>query len=135
VAHSTLSPVRLALPIVAKQTVGTSPRMTSSDAQASSQLRLPFVLAGLVAFATAGLLFVDVDRRDGNIVAMCGSVALMTAGELIRGIMTLTNIRGYRVVLPVYIVATLSAFVVVAVNTPGAGKGRVFVRSHSCLEP
>ena len=110
----------------AQASTTTEPQPSGTDV--SPNLRLPFAIGGGVCFAVSALLFIP-ERRTGNIVAMCGALATVVAAELMRGLMTLTNIRGYRVALPVFAVATLSCFIANAAGIPGSGAACVI----SCL--
>ena len=84
-------------------------------------LRAAFVLGGFVAFAMSFPTLIPAQGRAGNVTALCACVGLALAGELMRGVMLLTNIRGHRVLLPVTAVATVTAFVAVVAGVPGGG--------------
>ena len=111
------------------------PQRSSGGRPGRPLLRVAFVLGGFLAFALAFPTLIPSTGRGGNVTALCACLGLALTGELARGLMTLTNIRGHRVLLPVVAVATLTAFIAVAVGLPGSGESPLCVRAHmlACL--
>ncbi len=111
------------------------PQRSSGGRPGRPLLRAPFVLGGFLAFTLAFPTLIPSTGRGGNVTALCACLGLALTGELARGFMTLTNIRGHRVLLPVVAVATLTAFIAVAVGLPGSGESPLCVRAHmlACL--
>ncbi len=93
----------------------------SASTEATVDLRFLFFLAGLVCFFVPTILLATPERRNGNLVSMLSAGCFAIAGELLRGIMTLTNMRGYRVAFPVFCVATVTTLAAVLIGLPGSG--------------
>ena len=75
----------------------------------------------MLCFAWSAILLIPRGNRLGNLVGMLGAGSAVLSGELLRGLMTLTNMRGYRIAAPVFATAALVAFIAVVVGIPGAG--------------
>jgi hypothetical protein len=89
--------------------------------QVWSKLRVAFIAAGVTTFSLASLTVISSADRRSNIVAASSCVGLALVAETLRGTFVVTNIRGYRVLAPVFAAAALTAFVGIAAGVPGAG--------------
>ena len=86
-----------------------------------AHLKWWFSAAGLLCFGISTGLLYPADRRGSNIVALCGGVALAVTAELLRSVMVLSNVRGYRVPAVAFAVAAVATYVSAAAGIPGSG--------------
>jgi hypothetical protein len=115
---SALLPCACVCPAPRAQTASTS---APASAPAWTRLRAAFAVGGLAALGAASITLVPSSGRHVNLVALVSAVGLAITAEAVRGVLVLTNIRGHRVLAPMFATATLVALAAVAVGVPGSG--------------
>ena len=80
------------------------------------------MVGGAGSVGVAAALLLQPDSHEGIAAALVCAVATAVTAELLRGVMTVTTVTGYRVTLPVQVVAAACCLGAVLGKLPGSGE-------------